>query len=360
MSNRFAKVPEIVYNDKGMKRTVDYRVYCELSACIGAKLCNSMKLSTLGRKLEISERTASRAVGRLVVLGHLWREKRPNGLANKYYRTAPGVNDKSVLETIASHIAEWARHHDDTDMDCEHITRFSHHQLYPALIESIPILGRTKVEILISTACEKWKAFDFKEDRRRGNLAHYIASFLKDETAKHSKDETPSDSVEKITKRTAADSVVLADAGEDPYEKALVRWNDFASYANEHAGAHLQPLDRLNVERRKGVLEKLRLPDFDFNEICQASLKSEFLLGTSKRPSNGKYDSWKGVSFDYVYCTPDGYKKIISGAYANDKKARGATRSRKPEVAAKSIGCDFSPSGAEKVFDELAARPGAM
>lgn len=82
-------------------------------------------------------------------------------------------------------------------------------------------------------------------------------------------------------------------------------WNAFA---NKH---NLPAVKKLTDKRRRHIRQRVKDRDFDFLEILNHILKSDFLLGKSSE--------WK-VSFDFIFCSRDNYIKILEGKYDGRQK----------------------------------------
>jgi hypothetical protein len=85
------------------------------------------------------------------------------------------------------------------------------------------------------------------------------------------------------------------------YEFIKLLWNTFA---NEFG---LSQIRQLTTKRINGINARQREDGFDLQEIFNCIQDSPFLLGT-----NG--NDWK-VDFDWVFCSPNNWLKIVEGKY---------------------------------------------
>lgn len=79
------------------------------------------------------------------------------------------------------------------------------------------------------------------------------------------------------------------------------RWNEFAKQNG------LTSVSKITDKRRTGILRRTKEKQFDFEAVLAMISASPFLLGQN---NNG----WK-VDFDFVFCSRDGYVKILEGKY---------------------------------------------
>lgn len=95
------------------------------------------------------------------------------------------------------------------------------------------------------------------------------------------------------------------------FRNIIDAWNEFAKMNN------LPIIYKITPARQRGVNARLREEMFDFEQIAKKIENSDFLLG--------KKLSWK-VDFDWVFCSPNNYIKILEGKYDNkieDKRLKG-------------------------------------
>jgi len=92
----------------------------------------------------------------------------------------------------------------------------------------------------------------------------------------------------------------------DDYEFIKLLWNTFA---NEFG---LSEIRQLTPKRINGIKARQRQNGFNIHEIFDCIEKSPFLLGT-----NG--NDWK-ADFDWVFCSPNNWLKIVEGKYKGEKK----------------------------------------
>ena len=105
-----------------------------------------------------------------------------------------------------------------------------------------------------------------------------------------------SNSINTITKKKSMDH----------YEFIKLLWNKFA---NEFG---LSEIRQLTPKRIHGIKARQRQNGFNIHEIFDCIEKSPFLLGT-----NG--NDWK-ADFDWVFCSPNNWLKIVEGKYKGEKK----------------------------------------
>ena len=92
----------------------------------------------------------------------------------------------------------------------------------------------------------------------------------------------------------------------DDYEFIKLLWNTFA---NEFG---LSEIRQLTTKRINGIKARERENGFNIHEVFDCIEKSPFLLGT-----NG--NNWK-ADFDWVFCSPNNWLKIVEGKYKGEKK----------------------------------------
>lgn len=90
------------------------------------------------------------------------------------------------------------------------------------------------------------------------------------------------------------------------YEFIKLLWNTFA---NEFG---LSEIRQLTTKRINGIKARQREDGFNIQEIFDCIEESPFLLGT-----NG--NDWK-ADFDWVFCSPNNWLKIVEGKYKSEKK----------------------------------------
>lgn len=108
------------------------------------------------------------------------------------------------------------------------------------------------------------------------------------------------------------DMVMVKDMDKDTvpdFDKVQEHWNIFAKENN------LCQIVKMTKDRKAGILQRMKEPEFDWKNIFIAVKESDFLLGK-------KSDSWK-VDFDFIFCSPKNYLKILEGKYKNNGMALG-------------------------------------
>jgi hypothetical protein len=105
-----------------------------------------------------------------------------------------------------------------------------------------------------------------------------------------------SNSINTITKKKSMDD----------YEFIKLLWNTFA---NEFGVSEIR---QLTTKRINGIKARQRQNGFNIQEIFDCIEESPFLLG-----ANG--NNWK-VDFDWVFCSPNNWLKIVEGKYKGEKK----------------------------------------
>jgi hypothetical protein len=111
----------------------------------------------------------------------------------------------------------------------------------------------------------------------------------------NNKEINKSNSINTITKKKSND-----------YQLILESWNTFASSNG------LSEIRQLTNKRINGIKARQREDGFDLQEIYNCIQASPFLLGT-----NG--NDWK-ADFDWVFCSPNNWLKIVEGKYKGEKK----------------------------------------
>jgi hypothetical protein len=90
------------------------------------------------------------------------------------------------------------------------------------------------------------------------------------------------------------------------YQLILRSWNEFAKSNN------LSEIRQLTTKRINGIKTRQKENGFNLQEIFNCIQDSPFLLGT-----NG--NDWK-ADFDWVFCSPNNWLKIVEGKYKGEKK----------------------------------------
>jgi len=90
------------------------------------------------------------------------------------------------------------------------------------------------------------------------------------------------------------------------YELVLESWNTFAKING------LSEIRKLSDRRINGIKARQREDGFNLQEIFDCIQESSFLLG-----NNG--NDWK-ADFDWVFCSPNNWLKIVEGKYKGEKK----------------------------------------
>ena len=90
------------------------------------------------------------------------------------------------------------------------------------------------------------------------------------------------------------------------YDLILESWNEFARSNG------LSEIRQLTTKRINGIRSRQKENGFNLQEIFNCIQDSPFLLGT-----NG--NDWK-ADFDWVFCSPNNWLKIVEGKYKGEKK----------------------------------------
>jgi hypothetical protein len=90
------------------------------------------------------------------------------------------------------------------------------------------------------------------------------------------------------------------------YDLILESWNEFARSNG------LSEIRQLTTKRINGIKSRQKENGFNLQEIFNCIQDSPFLLGT-----NG--NDWK-ADFDWVFCSPNNWLKIVEGKYKGEKK----------------------------------------
>ena len=90
------------------------------------------------------------------------------------------------------------------------------------------------------------------------------------------------------------------------YDLILESWNTFAQSNG------LSEIRQLTTKRINGIKSRQKENGFNLQEIFDCIQASPFLLGT-----NG--NDWK-ADFDWVFCSPNNWLKIVEGKYKGEKK----------------------------------------
>ena len=90
------------------------------------------------------------------------------------------------------------------------------------------------------------------------------------------------------------------------HSEIVLRWNTLASEFGLIVCKKLSPKRRqgINARQRDGMLDVL-------DQIFKQIETSDFLQGATGR------DSWRGCSFDWLFCSPNNWVKAFEGKYAN-------------------------------------------
>jgi hypothetical protein len=107
---------------------------------------------------------------------------------------------------------------------------------------------------------------------------------------------TKSNSINTITKKKSMND----------YEFIKLSWNTFAQEFG------LSEIRQLTQKRINGIKARQREDGFNLQEVFNCIEASPFLLGT-----NG--NDWK-ADFDWVFCSPNNWLKIVEGKYKGEKK----------------------------------------
>ena len=113
--------------------------------------------------------------------------------------------------------------------------------------------------------------------------------------------------INNINKNIKSNSInTITKKKSDHYQLILESWNTFASSNG------LSEIRQLTTKRINGIKARQREDGFDLQEIYNCIQASPFLLGT-----NG--NDWK-ADFDWVFCSPNNWLKIVEGKYKGEKK----------------------------------------
>jgi hypothetical protein len=109
-----------------------------------------------------------------------------------------------------------------------------------------------------------------------------------------------------INKRKSNSINTITKKKSDHYDLILESWNAFAKSNG------LSEIRQLTTKRINGIKARQRENGFNLQEIFNCIQDSPFLLGT-----NG--NDWK-ADFDWVFCSPNNWLKIVEGKYKGEKK----------------------------------------
>ena len=109
-----------------------------------------------------------------------------------------------------------------------------------------------------------------------------------------------------INKRKSNSINTITKKNSNDYQLILESWNTFAKSNG------LSEIRQLTTKRINGIKARQREDGFDLQEIFNCIQDSPFLLGT-----NG--NDWK-ADFDWVFCSPNNWLKIVEGKYKGEKK----------------------------------------
>lgn len=117
--------------------------------------------------------------------------------------------------------------------------------------------------------------------------------------------------IKSITKKDIKDNIKKEDSlfeltpiGKETNEIKIFReWNQFASKNG------LQTIFKLTDKRKKGIKQRLTEKEFNIETIFAKIAESNFMQGNNNR-------GWK-VDFDFIFCSPDNYLKILEDKYMN-------------------------------------------
>jgi len=87
------------------------------------------------------------------------------------------------------------------------------------------------------------------------------------------------------------------------YQSIVKVWNDFAGSVG------LSKVKSLTEKRKKAIKSRSKEKAFVIQDVFDSIKESNFLLGNSKT-------GWR-ADFDFVFCSPNNYVKIIEGVYKN-------------------------------------------
>jgi len=175
-----------------------------------------------------------------------------------------------------------------------------------------------------------------EKKKRKDNSSEAIASdskfhtpLLLGEPLKDSKEETGTAGERAMTVAELADSYRL-------------RWNNFVDYANNRKGSKLSRVMIISGKAATCISKRAERSDFDFSEICHKILRSNFLLGLTENPEEGRGKNWKGATFDWIFLSPHNWAKILNGNYDDspeplEPSATGEASSDLFEQAAKAL-----------------------
>ena len=91
------------------------------------------------------------------------------------------------------------------------------------------------------------------------------------------------------------------DVNEDVIKNTIEQWNDFAGKNG------IAQVKEINKKRKTGIEKCRREKLFKLDDILREIEQSDFLRGSS---------GWR-VTFDFVFCSPSNYLKILEGNYRN-------------------------------------------
>jgi hypothetical protein len=94
-------------------------------------------------------------------------------------------------------------------------------------------------------------------------------------------------------------------------EEVKNKWNKFAVKTG------LVEVKKITDKRKSGILARFKEKEFNLDEIFAEIERSDFCRGST---------GWK-VDFDFVFCSPHNYLKIIEGKYRNGSNTIGNRKS---------------------------------
>jgi len=109
-----------------------------------------------------------------------------------------------------------------------------------------------------------------------------------------------------INKRKSNSINTITKKKSNHYDLILESWNTFA------CSNGLSEIRQLTTKRINGIKARERQNGFKLQEIFNCIEASPFLLG-----ANG--NNWK-ADFDWVFCSPNNWLKIVEGKYKGEKK----------------------------------------
>jgi len=126
-------------------------------------------------------------------------------------------------------------------------------------------------------------------------------------------------------------------------EEYKSRWNRFVEICNARFHSNLRPVIEIGPTRLRQMRPVVSRESFNFNSIAKEIMRSKWLLGLK--------DGSSGIEFDWIFCDPNNYVKILEGKYSDSKKV--GRRGRTPTSILAGISTPGAVPDIKKIYRDI-------